>query len=105
MTGLTRIEVDQVVASAEKLGHVGEDMVERAEALTRALQAQGACWGGDESGQAFAKDYVPASGNMEEAMHKIAEALQAIAKNLVDQAESMRTLDGGNAAALDGLDA
>lgn len=88
-----QLEVEAVVAAARKLGAVGEDFGERIAALTSALAAEGACWGGDESGQQFAKAYEPNAAKAQDVMKKAAGAMASIADGLTEQAESMRRLD------------
>ncbi|WP_049797021.1 hypothetical protein [Actinosynnema mirum] len=83
----------EAVAAARRLGAVGEDFGERIAALTSAPAAEGACWGGDESGQQFAKTYEPNVGKAQDVMRKAAGAMASIADGLTEQAESMRWLD------------
>ncbi|MCP2095240.1 hypothetical protein LV78_003216 [Actinosynnema pretiosum] len=87
------IRAEGVVAAAKKIDNAGADLGERIAALTSALGAEGACWGGDESGQQFAKNYQPSADKAVDAMRKAAEAIASIARGLTEQAESVRGLD------------
>ncbi|MBP2476137.1 uncharacterized protein YukE [Crossiella equi] len=100
MAGKTRQNAEGIRAGASKLGHVGEDLVKAAQALQQALAGEGQCWGNDESGQSFAKDYVPAADAVSKGMAGIAEGLVNTAKGLVDQATTMEQTDTGNADSL-----
>lgn len=100
--GKVRIDPAGVRSAGAKVGHAGEDFASRASALANALAAEGACWGGDESGQKFAKDYVPAADGIRDAMAKVAEALQAIGESLVGTADVMEQQDTFNANGLSG---
>lgn len=66
--------------------------------LTSALQAEGACWGGDEAGQQFATGYEPAAQGATEAFDALVQALHGIRANLDGMAETWDGADSGTAA-------
>lgn len=93
MTGGFDIRVDEVRSAAGAFGVAGEMLSEAGSALSNALSAQGACWGGDESGQTFSKDYVPAADGTTKAFAQLSEAIQAIKTALDETANSHEGTD------------
>lgn len=55
--------------------------------LSEALDAEGECWGGDATGKAFAKEYVPASQQITGAGHEVADAVEDVGARLVKAAD------------------
>lgn len=75
------------------------DMLEDACArLESGLAAQGECWGGDESGQEFAKDYVPGQQQAVEAFRSLAQALRNVRSNVDANATAHESTDQAGAA-------
>ncbi|MEU5691216.1 WXG100 family type VII secretion target [Actinosynnema sp. NPDC020468] len=70
------------------------------QALNSALAAEGQCWGGDESGKAFAKEYVPNSQATLQAFQSLAEALEAIRGGVDQTADAYEGSDQGNASGI-----
>ncbi|MFC7344278.1 WXG100 family type VII secretion target [Saccharopolyspora griseoalba] len=68
--------------------------------LNGALQAEGACWGADEAGQTFAKDYQPGADNGTEGLKALAKALHQVRGELDATA---RTWDEDDARNADGI--
>jgi uncharacterized protein YukE len=84
------VQTDRLRRGAGGFGSSGDALSQAGTTLGSALDAQGQCWGNDESGQTFAKDYVPNSQKIRDAFGSLAEALQAI-KTALD--ESANTYD------------
>ncbi|MGW6442232.1 WXG100 family type VII secretion target [Lentzea sp. NPDC055074] len=93
MTGAFRIEPDQVRAGAGGFGVAAEMLSEAGGTLSSALSAQGACWGGDESGRQFSQDYVPAAEGTVKAFGQLSEAIQAIKTALNETANTHQDID------------
>ncbi|MEV4317628.1 WXG100 family type VII secretion target [Actinocrispum sp. NPDC049592] len=91
------MDPDGVRAGAGRLRPAGTEFQGKAAALLRKLQAEGPCWGDDETGQAFAKDYVPAADAISQAVSDVANALVQIADNLKTQADRTQQTDQGAA--------
>ncbi|MGW0516518.1 WXG100 family type VII secretion target [Crossiella sp. NPDC003009] len=100
MSGKTRQNADGIRAGAGRLSRVGDDLAKAATSLQSALTGEGQCWGNDESGQAFAKDYVPAADAVSKGIADVAQGLINVAKGLNDQATTMEQADTGSAANL-----
>ncbi|MFC4852585.1 WXG100 family type VII secretion target [Actinophytocola glycyrrhizae] len=82
------VQTDRLLRGAGGFGSSGDALTQAGTTLGSALDAQGECWGGDESGQAFAKDYVPNSQKVRDAFGSLAEALHAIRTALEESANS-----------------
>lgn len=82
------VQTDRLRRGAGGFGGAGDAMSTAGTTLGSALDAQGQCWGNDESGQSFAKDYVPNSQKVRDAFGSLAEALQAIKTALDESANS-----------------
>lgn len=103
MTGGFRIQVDEVRAGAGSFGVAAEMLADAGNTLSGALSAQGACWGGDESGQQFSKDYVPAAEGTLKAFGQLAEAIQAIKTALNETANTHQSTDQNSSGGLGAL--
>lgn len=69
-------------------------------ALDSALSGEGTCWGGDESGQAFAKEYVPNAKATGDAFKNLTTALGDIRKGVDQSADAYEGSDQGNSAGI-----
>lgn len=65
--------------------------------LNGVLQAEGQCWGGDEAGQEFAKQYEPGSQQGTDGIKGIAGALHQVRGELDDTARTWDDVDKANA--------
>jgi uncharacterized protein YukE len=88
MAGGFNVQTDRLRRGAGNFGTSGDALSQAGTTLGSALDAQGQCWGNDESGQSFAKDYVPNSQKVRDAFGSLAEALQAIKTALEESANS-----------------
>lgn len=88
MAGGFNVQTDRLRRGAGGFGDSGDALSQAGTTLGSALDGQGQCWGGDESGQSFAKDYVPNSQKVRDAFGSLAEALQAIKTALEESANS-----------------
>ena len=93
MTGGFQIRPEEVRAGASAFGAAGEMLADAGRTLSNALAAQGACWGGDESGKQFSKDYVPAADGTVKAFAQLSEAIQAIKTALDETANTHQNTD------------
>jgi uncharacterized protein YukE len=91
-TGFT-VDPEFVRNGASKLSIAADQLADAGAALQAALAAQGECWGNDESGKEFAKDYVPGSKNAGEAFGSLADGLRALQKNIETAMASIENAD------------
>ncbi|GAA3842333.1 hypothetical protein GCM10022243_05910 [Saccharothrix violaceirubra] len=97
MTGFG-VDVSGLRQGGTQFGAAGDSLDGVLRTLDSALSAEGQCWGNDESGQAFAKEYVPNSKATLEAFGSLATALAEI-RGAVDQtADAYEGSDHGNAS-------
>lgn len=82
------MDPDTVRSGAGKFIPAGDALKDAGTKLKSALDALGNCWGNDESGQAFAKDYEPAAKNCTEAFGSLSQALKDVAKSVKDAADA-----------------
>ncbi|WP_199442538.1 WXG100 family type VII secretion target [Umezawaea beigongshangensis] len=93
-----RVDPGAVSGAAAELGSAADRLESVGTALTDALAAAGACWGGDESGQKFAEDYVPGAEGAVRAFTSLVEGLRGLQGNVVDAMTTYRTVDGTGAS-------
>ncbi|SFS93135.1 WXG100 family type VII secretion target [Saccharopolyspora flava] len=101
MTG-ARMEPDRVRGGAAKFDGAADEVEQILDRLQQTLQAQGPCWGNDESGQAFAKDYVPGADGMTEALSAVQEALHNLRGQVEGAANDFESVDRGEAGNISG---
>jgi uncharacterized protein YukE len=68
--------------------------------LAAALAAEGECWGTDDTGKAFAKEYLPAAQQIADAGREVADAVEDVGARLVKVAD---LADAAEARAVDRL--
>src|SRR5262245_31325592 len=61
--------------------------------LAAALDAEGEGWGADDTGKAFAKDYVPAAQQIADAGREVADAVDDVGARLVTVADMADAAD------------
>ena len=90
MTGFA-VQADPLYANGQQYDLVHSELASIYVRLTQALDAAGQFWGGDDSGQAFARSYCPAAVSQLRQMGATGEGLQSLiagvcswAKNYVD---------------------
>jgi uncharacterized protein YukE len=88
-----RVEREALRNSAKGFGDGSEALKKVFDKLKAALSAEGACWGNDDTGKAFAKNYTPTHDSAYKTFPSLAKSLkdieggvQKMAKNY-DQAE------------------
>jgi hypothetical protein len=73
---------DAVMTGATGLKTAADQLEDARKELQNALAAQGECWGNDDSGKEFAKDYVPGSQGAAEAFGSLVEGLRGMYANV-----------------------
>jgi uncharacterized protein YukE len=82
------IDTDRVMASAPAFAQLGDRMQEIFSTLKSKVEAEGECWGGDDYGKAFAKDYVPARDSAFDFFPQMSKGLTDIASGLEESADT-----------------
>ncbi|WP_243789327.1 WXG100 family type VII secretion target [Saccharopolyspora gloriosae] len=101
--GGARMDPDQVRSGAAKFDVAADQLDDAHQELERQLQAQGACWGEDEAGQGFAKDYMPTADLMNESMKALTETLRSLRQQVQEAANDAQATDQGNADDIGGI--
>lgn len=94
------VDVPGLRRGASQFGASSDSLDAVLQALNSALQAEGQCWGGDESGQAFAKEYVPNSTATLDAFKNLTKALDDIRAGVEQSADEYEGTDQGNASGI-----
>lgn len=82
-----------MLSAARGLRDAADQLNQAGQTLRSALAAQGPCWGDDESGDEFAKDYVPGAQGATEAFGSLSEALSALYQNIASAMEQYSGTD------------
>ncbi|MBE1499703.1 hypothetical protein H4696_006803 [Amycolatopsis lexingtonensis] len=86
-------EPDAVLRASNGLVTAADGLDNAVKALQSALAAQGECWGNDDSGKEFAKDYVPGAQGAVEGFTNLVQGLRGMQQNV---AKSMKALSGAD---------
>ena len=76
MTSGYTVDPDAVRGVLGKFAAPADTLEDAKKALVSALQSAGECWGNDEAGQSFAKDYVPAVEPTEKFFTELAKGIR-----------------------------
>lgn len=90
----------RVRSAATKFDAAGDQLDQAHQKLEHALQAQGDCWGHDEAGNGFAKDYVPGAQGINDAIKSIVEAMHSLREQVQGAANDFEHVDTSNASDL-----
>jgi len=88
---------------APRFDALSQRMAEAAATLHSTLEAEGECWGGDETGTTFANGYLPSAEVAEHSLGFAVGALAALGTELRSTADSFDDTDRGTASSLAGL--
>jgi WXG100 family type VII secretion target len=96
---VTGFEVDPTAlrSASPKFSTTGDGLADAWAALRSVLDAEGACWGGDEVGQKFSQGYSPAADTARAAFPGITDAIHGIRTELDNTATTYEQVDRGNA--------
>jgi hypothetical protein len=84
---------DAVITASSKLGIAADQLDEAGKALLNALAAQGECWGNDDAGKEFSKDYVPGTQGAEEGFTNLVGALRGMHGNVEKSMNALKNAD------------
>ncbi|MBP1162446.1 WXG100 family type VII secretion target [Rhodococcus sp. PvR099] len=96
------VDPDGLRSAAPRFEAVADALDRTRTQLSGALQAEGASWGSDETGAAFAEGYVPGADSAVDGLLKVAEAMRAIAGAVTETADAFDGSDRGFAGSLSG---
>ncbi|MCA2210146.1 MULTISPECIES: type VII secretion target [Nocardia] len=76
---------------------VASTITTAAQQLAAVIAAEGECWGGDEIGAAFAKNYTPGVEPGQQAITGLATVMTQLGTNMVTIADTFQNQDTGHA--------
>ncbi|MFI1463111.1 hypothetical protein [Nocardia carnea] len=80
-------------ATGPRFTAVADDVATAAGRLRGVIEAEGECWGTDQLGQAFSKDYKPGEVEGQEAIQGLRDVFAGYAKDLPAVADSLQAQD------------
>lgn len=101
--GNMRHDIEGIRRAGKRIGNAGTDLEGVLSTLGAALDSAGECWGGDEAGQNFAKDYAPSADSCRSALQSLVDALGGIDDNLQQTAADSEQRDQQQARELGNL--
>lgn len=98
-----RHDLEGIRRAGKKIGNAGADLATVLNTLSSALDSAGECWGKDEAGENFGKDYVPSADSCRSALTSLVDALGGIDENLQQTAADSEQRDQQQARELGNL--
>jgi uncharacterized protein YukE len=95
---LIRVDPSALRAAEPHVGALSAEILATWSDLDRALNAEGACWGTDDTGQAFACSYLPAWSTLRQAFTDLHDGVESIAQSLSTVADNADAVDGRTVA-------
>src|SRR3954454_22298587 len=84
---------DSVITASSKLSIAADQLDDAGKALQAALAAQGECWGNDDAGKEFSKDYVPGAQGAVEGFGNLVEGLRGLQGNVEKSMVALKNAD------------
>ncbi len=82
MSEITRVDIPEVNAASKNLDVISDQLEDAVASLKRRLAVVDGCWGDDEAGKAFAKNYLPNAEETLKNSNLTVESLASVAENL-----------------------
>lgn len=101
---MSGFEVDPTAlrAASPKFSTTGDNLRDAFNTLKSVLDAEGACWGGDDGGTSFAEGYLPAADSALQAFGVLIPAVHSIRTGLDESANAWEQVDQSGADAFGG---
>jgi uncharacterized protein YukE len=93
MGDITRVDGPGLRAAQTHVAELAGEIDAMLARLVGALDAEGACWGSDETGRTFADTYVPAVASLRTASTDLRDGVAAIAGSLLTVADAADSVD------------
>lgn len=91
------VNPEALLGASPKFDASSDKLQSALDKLNGVLQAEGECWGGDEAGQEFAKNYVPGAQQGTDGMKGLVQALHQVRGELDATARTWDDVDQANA--------
>jgi len=95
------LDPDGLAAATKKINDAGTILGGKLLKLKNVLDQHDGCWGTDDVGQAFAKNYVDGANNIKQGADDASQNMISLAENLNDAAKELEAVDEEQAAAMD----
>ncbi|EME65700.1 hypothetical protein [Amycolatopsis decaplanina] len=96
-----RLDPEEASAAAARLGALGERLNNSLKALEVTLDDRHGCWGQDDIGEAFAKNYVDPAEQTREGARKAGDGTGQLKDGIAKSVSVLRDLDQESAARID----
>lgn len=101
MTGAVWVAPDRLRGAGPRWQAIADALDGARAELTAAMRSEGASWGSDEPGVAFAQAYLPGADSAVDGLRKVGVALRSIAVTMTDTADGFEASDHGFTGSLD----
>jgi|GEM_PF-3376136 len=91
---------DALRAMQPQFAELSTRVTDAVAALTQVIEKEGACWGTDKPGAAFAKNYVDAAKGTQDSLGGMSGVLSGLGDNMTTIATAIDQQDQSSAAAL-----
>ena len=102
MTAGFHVDPVRLRSTSPRLDAAADRLEDAGSALQAALAAEGPCWGGDQAGRTFQRNYLPQAEVTSEALGALVQALRGIRKGLDASAGTWDGCDQGAAGRFGG---
>ncbi|MBE9373049.1 WXG100 family type VII secretion target [Saccharopolyspora sp. HNM0983] len=99
MSGMD-VDPEALRSQAPKFGSAADAVGEVLDTLSAAIEAEGECWGTDDAGQEFAKNYSPATDQARDGLTSAVEMLNQVHRELADTATTWESSDQQGSATI-----
>jgi uncharacterized protein YukE len=93
MTDVMRVDTDALRGAEPAFDTLASAVDGVLSRLTAALRAEGRCWGGDEVGQSFEKDYLDGVGSTTDGMATLRDTVARVGQSVIVAADSVDAAD------------
>ncbi|MEV0295907.1 WXG100 family type VII secretion target [Nocardia sp. NPDC050710] len=95
-----KVDPDALRATKPGITDVAQKVIDVVKNVQSVVEAEGECWGGDEIGQNFAKDYTPGAEEGLQSIESLSKAVDALGGGVDSIASAFQDQDDLNAKAL-----
>ncbi|WAL66527.1 hypothetical protein ORV05_01530 [Amycolatopsis cynarae] len=96
-----RLDPDRLSAATRRLGALGERLRNSFQTLTRVLDEHDGCWGDDDIGKSFAKNYVPSATQARDGARQATDGIIQLRGDTDKAAKVFQSVDHDSAQRID----
>jgi uncharacterized protein YukE len=98
MGGFTRVDIASLRLAQPRVEEIATSVLATLTTLQGTLDAEGSCWGNDETGRTFDAAYRPAVATVHDGFTELGSTVEAIARALSVVADRAEAVDGRTAS-------